>query len=108
MADSESYDLVVIGAGPSGVEAAATAALRGMNVCVIGGGQFMGYGLEGAFKSKSLYEIARSHHAVRYRWKLAEGGYDVNFSALRAANSAGAEAHAPHSDPRPRRRSVSR
>ncbi len=92
MAEAESYDLVVIGAGPSGVEAAATAALRGMNVCVIGGGQFMGYGLEGAFKSKSLYEIARSHHAVRYRWKLAAGGYDVDFSALRAANSTGAEA----------------
>ncbi len=89
--DASRFDLVILGAGPSGVEAASAAALRKMRVALVSDGDFMGYGLEGAFKSKSLYEIARAHHKVLHRWHLADG-YTMNFAALRAANSAGAEA----------------
>ena len=93
MADqAENYDVVILGAGPSGVEAAATAARHERSVAIVSDGKFMGYGLEGAFKSKSQYEIARAHHAVRHRWNLALGGYEINFEALSVANSAGAEA----------------
>ncbi|MBL4846419.1 MAG: NAD(P)/FAD-dependent oxidoreductase [Planctomycetes bacterium] len=88
----EKFDLVVLGAGPAGVAAATAAALRGMTACLISGGVFLGYGLEGAFKSKSLYEIARSYHSVRNQWGLVSGDHEVDFGALSAGNTAGAEA----------------
>jgi len=92
MDPTDRYDLVILGAGPAGVAAATDAGLRGLKTCLVGEGRFYGYGLEGAFKSKSLYEIARAHHAVRHRWELAADGYTVDHEALAAANEAGAEA----------------
>lgn len=90
--DTQHFDLIVLGAGPGGMIAAQAAALKGKNVALINGGKLMGYGLEGAYKSKSMYEMARSHHAIRYRWQLAEDGYNVNHKAIHAANEASANA----------------
>ncbi len=62
-----SVDIVVIGAGPGGLSAAGTLALHGRDVLVISDGHLMGYGIEGAFKSKAGFEIARhfAHSAMR-------------------------------------------
>ena len=87
-----SYDLVILGGGPAGVAAASAAALRKKSVCLVSAPPFLGYGLEGAFKSKSMFEIARSHFAVRHRWHLDADGYQINVAALRAASEAGASA----------------
>lgn len=87
----ETFDIIILGAGPSGVAAAEAAAMRGRTVALISDGKLMGYGLEGAFKSKSLYEIARAHHAVHHRFHLAEGGYDIDHGAMREAHDDGAE-----------------
>ena len=60
-------DIVVIGAGPGGLSAAAALALQGREVLVISDGHLMGYGIEGAFKSKAGFEIARlfAHATMR-------------------------------------------
>lgn len=58
-------DIVVIGAGPGGLSAASSLALNGREVAVISGGHLMGYGIEGAFKSKAAFEIANLYaHAT--------------------------------------------
>ena len=88
---TQSFALVIIGAGPGGIAAAKAAALRGLRVALINYGHLMGYGLEGAFKSKSLYEIARAHRAVHHRWSLAQGGYQIDFDAIYRANQEGAQ-----------------
>ena len=54
-------DVCVIGAGPGGLTAAATLAIRGRKVVVASDGPLMGYGIEGAFKSKSEFEITRHY-----------------------------------------------
>ena len=89
--DSASYQLIVIGGGPGGVTAARTAALQGWRVALISGGPLMGYGLHGAFKSKSMYEIARAHHAVQTRWDVLKGEHDIDFQAICRANANGAD-----------------
>ena len=60
------YDVAILGGGPGGMAAAMAAASRGMTVVLIDGGNFLGYGLQGAFKSKALWEGARD-------WLSAEG-----------------------------------
>jgi dihydrolipoamide dehydrogenase len=55
-------DACILGGGPGGLSAAATLALRKRRVVVINDGPLMGYGIEGAFKSKAEFEITR-HHA---------------------------------------------
>ena len=47
--------------------AAVTLALRGRNVVVVNAGPLMGYGIEGAFKSKSEFEITRHYLQSRFR-----------------------------------------
>jgi len=54
-------DVCVIGGGPGGLAAAAALGLKGHNVVVANSGPLMGYGIEGAFKSKSEFEIARHY-----------------------------------------------
>lgn len=54
-------DICVIGAGPGGLSAATALALHGRQVTVINGGSLMGYGIEGAFKSKAEFEITRQY-----------------------------------------------
>ncbi len=54
-------DVCILGAGPGGLSAATTLALRGRRVVVINDGPLMGYGIEGAFKSKAEFEITRQY-----------------------------------------------
>jgi dihydrolipoamide dehydrogenase len=54
-------DICILGGGPGGLSAATTLALRGRRVVVVNEGCLMGYGIEGAFKSKAEFEITRQH-----------------------------------------------
>ncbi len=60
-------DVCVMGGGPGGLTAAAILALRGRKVVVANVGPLMGYGIEGAFKSKSEFEITRHYLQSRFR-----------------------------------------
>ncbi len=88
-------DIVVVGAGPGGLNAAATLALRGRDVLVISDGHLMGYGIEGAFKSKAGFEIARLFAHATMRRDLFEISSAPSFGAVnqgieRAAKDLGA------------------
>ncbi|NNF66831.1 MAG: NAD(P)/FAD-dependent oxidoreductase [Gammaproteobacteria bacterium] len=54
-------DICIVGGGPGGLAAATALALHGREVTVVNGGALMGYGIEGAFKSKAEFEITRQH-----------------------------------------------
>ena len=54
-------DVCILGGGPGGLAAATTLALGGRKVTVINAGSLMGYGIEGAFKSKAEFEITRQY-----------------------------------------------
>ncbi len=75
-------DIVVIGAGPGGLGAAGTLALHGRDVLVISDGHLMGYGIEGAFKSKAGFEIARLHAHATMRRDLFELSAAPSFDAV--------------------------
>jgi dihydrolipoamide dehydrogenase len=85
------FDVAVLGAGPGGVAAATALALRGQRVALVSAQWLMGYGLEGAYKSKTMYELAREFHKVRTRWSGAIKGATVDLSNLCSANEQGAE-----------------
>lgn len=70
----QAFDVVVLGGGPGGLSAATTLALQGADVAVVNDGHIMGYGIEGAFKSKAEFEIARLFAHVSLRWDLFEIG----------------------------------
>ncbi len=57
----QTTDVVILGGGPGGLSAAGTLALHGLKVAVINKGHLMGYGIEGAFKSKAQFEFARQY-----------------------------------------------
>ena len=75
-------DIVVIGAGPGGLSAAATLALHGRDAVVISDGHLMGYGIEGAFKSKASFEIARLYAHATMRRDLFKLPSAPNFVAV--------------------------
>ncbi len=75
-------DIVVIGAGPGGLSAAGILALHGRDVLVISDGHLMGYGIEGAFKSKAGFEIARLHAHATMRRDLFELPAAPSFDAV--------------------------
>ncbi len=75
-------DAVVLGGGPGGLNAATTLALRGLDVVVVNHGHLMGYGIEGAFKSKSAFEIARLYAQTTLRQGLFEIQSAPSFSAV--------------------------
>ena len=54
-------DVCILGGGPGGLSAATTLALGGRRVIVVNAGPLMGYGIEGAFKSKAEFEITRQY-----------------------------------------------
>ncbi len=56
---TQTVDVVVLGGGPGGLSAAMTLALRGLEVLVVNDGHVMGYGIEGAFKSKAEFCVVR-------------------------------------------------
>ena len=65
--NTEKCDVLIIGGGPGGISAASKVALQGKTAIIINDGPLMGYGIEGAFKSKAGYEIAREYLHVKYR-----------------------------------------
>ena len=88
--NTPTYDLIVIGGGPGGVAAATSAALRGKKVALVNAKELMGYGLEGAFKSKTMYEIAREFYILRTRWEGVVTGARVDFGAIYQKSEGGA------------------
>ena len=76
-------DVIVLGGGPGGLSAATTLALRGVEVVVVNDGHLMGYGIEGAFKSKAEFEIARLYAQTRLRRDLFETRPAPGFGAVK-------------------------
>ena len=80
--NTEHCDILIIGGGPGGISAASKLALQGKRVIIINDGPLMGYGIEGAFKSKAGYEIAREYLHVKYRDDVFGQIPVMDFSAL--------------------------
>jgi dihydrolipoamide dehydrogenase len=79
------FDLAVLGGGPGGMAAALSAATRGLDVALIDGGSFLGYGLHGAYKSKALWEAARDWiSAERLGWACIPNGRATLFDKIHA------------------------
>ncbi len=78
-------DVVVLGGGPGGLSAATTLALRGLEVVVVNDGHVMGYGIEGAFKSKAEFEIARLYAHTTLRQDLFETRSPPSFGDVKLA-----------------------
>jgi len=64
---TQQSNLLVIGGGPGGISAATKAALANKTVTMINDGPLMGYGIEGAFKSKAGFEIAQQYTYYHFR-----------------------------------------
>ena len=77
------YDVLIIGGGPGGISAASKLALQGKNVLIINDGPLMGYGIEGAFKSKAGYELTREYLHVKHREDIFGQLPALNFSRLK-------------------------
>ncbi len=75
-------DVLIIGGGPGGISAASKVALGGKKAIIINDGPLMGYGIEGAFKSKAGYEIAREYLHVTYREDVFGKIHAMDFAAL--------------------------
>jgi len=65
--DLKHYDLLVLGGGPGGISAASKSALGGKKVLIINQGPLMGYGIDGAFRSKAAFEITRQYLHAKLR-----------------------------------------
>ena len=79
----ESFDLIVIGAGPGGMEAATRAAIKKKKVALVNGARIWGHGLHGAYKSKGMYELARAFRIAKKRgWGYIPSPGEVNFAEL--------------------------
>lgn len=82
MADGR-REIVVIGAGPAGMAAALTAGVRGRRVTLVNAGQLLGDGLQGAYKSKAMWELARDRVIARkVGYGYAPGGECVSFTEI--------------------------
>ncbi|HIM20548.1 MAG TPA: NAD(P)/FAD-dependent oxidoreductase [Rhodospirillales bacterium] len=77
------YDVLIIGGGPGGISAASKLVLQGKNVLIINDGPLMGYGIEGAFKSKAGYELTREYLHVKHREDVFGPLPALNFSRLK-------------------------
>ncbi len=80
--NTEHCDVLIIGGGPGGISAASKVALQGKRAIIINDGPLMGYGIEGAFKSKAGFEIAREYLHVKYRNDVFGQIPVMDFSAL--------------------------
>ena len=80
---TEHCDVLIIGGGPGGISAASQVVLRGKTAIIINDGPLMGYGIEGAFRSKAGYEIAREYLHVRFRDDVFGEIPAMNFSQLK-------------------------
>ena len=81
----QTVDVVILGAGPGGLSAATALALRGLDVMVVNDGYLMGYGIEGAFKSKAEFEIARLYANTALRQDLFTIRSTPDFGAVKRA-----------------------
>jgi dihydrolipoamide dehydrogenase len=76
-------DLAILGGGPGGMAAALSGATRGLNVVLIDGGSFLGYGLHGAYKSKALWEAAKDWiSAERLGWLCIPEAHGALFDKI--------------------------
>jgi len=75
-------DVLIVGGGPGGISAASKAVLQGKTAIVINEGPLMGYGIEGAFKSKAGFEIAREYLHVKFRDDVFGQIPAMDFTAL--------------------------
>ncbi len=80
--NTEHCDVLIIGGGPGGISAASKVVLQGKRTIIINDGPLMGYGIEGAFKSKAGYEIAREYLHVKFRGDVFGQIPVMDFSAL--------------------------
>jgi dihydrolipoamide dehydrogenase len=78
----EKCDVLIIGGGPGGISVASKVALQGKSAVIINEGPLMGYGIEGAFKSKAGYEIAREYLHIKYRVDVFGQIPAMDFSGL--------------------------
>ena len=81
----QTVDVIILGAGPGGLSAATALALRGLDVMVVNDGYLMGYGIEGAFKSKAEFEIARLYANTALRQDLFTIRSTPDFGAVKRA-----------------------
>ena len=88
---ARSVDVVIIGGGPGGLSAAKALALRGRDVVIVNDGHVMGYGIEGAFKSKAAFEIARLYAHVSLRRELFDIRSAPDFGAIKNSIERAAE-----------------
>lgn len=75
-------DVCVLGGGPGGLAAATALALRGRRVIVVNDGPLMGYGIEGAFKSKAEFEITRQYVYASLRPDVFGDARPPSFAAV--------------------------
>lgn len=76
---TQTVDVIVLGGGPGGLSAATVLALRGRDVVIVNHGPLMGYGIEGAFKSKAAFEIARQYAQMSLRPDLFDNQSTPSF-----------------------------
>src|SRR5919108_3270445 len=76
-------DLAILGGGPGGMAAALWGATHGLEVVLIDGGTFLGYGLHGAYKSKALWEAAKDWiSAERLGWLCIPEAHGALFDKI--------------------------
>ncbi len=84
-ADTQPFDICIIGCGPGGFAAAMRALDLGRHVCVVEGGQVGGAGVkDGALASKTLWELSRDFSvASRVDRGYRASGLTVDYQAVR-------------------------
>ena len=84
------HDLAILGGGPGGMSAALWGATRGMDFVLVDGGNFLGYGLHGAYKSKALWEAAKDWiSAERLGWACIPEAHGALFDKIHARVATG-------------------
>lgn len=81
--ESGRREIIVIGGGPSGMAAALAAGAAGKRVTLVSDGRLLGDGLQGAYKSKAMWELARDRLIARKSgYGYAPSGQAVRFSEI--------------------------
>ena len=78
----EQCDVLILGGGPGGISAASKLALQGKKCIIINDGPLMGYGIEGAFRTKAAFEITREHLHMRYLEDIYGQQNDLSYDML--------------------------
>ena len=90
--DDRRREIVVIGAGPAGMAAALAAGARGKRVTLISAGPLLGDGLQGAYKYKAMWELARDCLiACKPGYGYVPTGRGVRFAEIHEQLERGAE-----------------